>query len=269
MKPMKQATLKHRLILCLLLIAILWIFLIVRIFTDALNFAFNLAALIFLSACDAAITVYLVKDSGKYRKLNELLERDCNPEAFVAEIRAAMDREAERKRPGDRQKLSIYLAGGLYAWGRFQEALDALITAEPSTRGAYGKADTVRWHHYLLLVCLKLGKPDTAAKAAADLKQALGSMGNGSKARLLRRKYDEDLCLLEMAEGNFEGAEDVFREAFLRAQSNYERVSAAYNRASVYEHLGRDAQAREFYAFVAKNGNGLFITKKAAERLGL
>ncbi len=264
---MKQATLKNRLILCLVIIAILLAFYIVKAFTEGLMSNYFTIALLSIGA--AIIIAYLKSGTDKYRKLKELLYRDCSPEVFVKEARTMLREESEKKRPKNMFMLNLYIAEGLYAAGKFQESSDTLVASVPSMQKACAKMEAVRWNHLFFLNCMELGKPDTARKALFGMKQALGELKPGKAAVLYERVYNEDARALAISEGDYEGAEQAFREMHLNALSNYEMVYAAFMRAKIYKHLGKDKQAEEFFGYVVQNGNTLYIADKAAEYLGM
>lgn len=264
---MKQATLKRRLIISLIIFAILLVFYIVKAATAPSGLASNFFAIALLCVGVAVISAFLTNGRDKYRKLYERLERDCDPEAFMMEAGTLLKQEADRKHSRGRFTFILYIAEGMYAAGKYQEAVDTLISAEPSTQEKDGKANAARWYHLLCLACLELGKLDTAKKALAGMKQALGALKPGKAASLYERRYNEDTHILGLAEGNAEGAEQTFREMFLTAQSNYERVFAAFMRGKVCRQLGRDDEAAEYFGYVVHSGGKLYITKQAVEYL--
>lgn len=265
---MNQATLKRRLIICLIIILILLVFYIVKAATSPSGLASNYFAIALLGVGAAVILAFFNNGSDKYRKLYELLERDCNPEAFMMEAGNVLKQETGRRNPRGRFRLILYIAESMYAAGKYQEAVDTLISAEPSTQQASASADVVRWYHLLFLACLELGKLDSATKSLAGMKAALDALRAGNAASIYARRYNEDTHILAMAEGKPQGAEDVFREMFLTARTNYERVFAAFMRGKVCRQLGKDSEAAEYFGYVIQNGGKLYIAKLAAEYMG-
>lgn len=259
---MKEITLKHRLIIGLLFITLIWIYYIVMIFTEGAKE--KLFILVILSVTTAVIVLWLVRENSKNRKLMELLEQDCSPEAFVMETRTMLAKEKKKKNSRKKEGLLICIGVGLNAMGRYEEAL-CEMNSDHMPQKRCTKRNLAEYYHCLFLNYVELGRLDMAEDALADMKEATKTTGD----RRLKNKYKQDVHLLNIARGNYENAKGIFLEEYSKARTKYERVCAAYILGVICSKIGSDEDAKEAFEYVVENGNKLHIVKLATEQLGL
>lgn len=214
------------------------------------------------------LIIMMIRAGNPYIKLAALLNSNCSPEAFIIETQTMLSMEKVKKRPLDILKLTVYLSRGHYAAGRYEDALDELMKAAGRFPAHASRSMIAQFFHNLFLIYVELDKLDMARGALGRMVAAAHKL-KGKTGRLFKQRFIEGIYLIRVATGVFENAEDVFKNSFKSAQTNYERVLAAFTLGKVYGHLKKDAEEKDAYVYVVEHGEKLHIAKLAAEHLGL
>lgn len=228
----------------------------------------NIILIVLSSAGIILLIDTLIRSGDPYPKLAAILNSNCSPEAFIIETQAMLNKDTTKKRPLDILRLTIYLSKGHYAAGRFQEALDELMKAAGRFPVHASRMMIAQFFHNLFLIYVELDRLDMARGALGRMVAAAHKL-KGKTGRLFKQRFIEGIYLIRVATGVYENAENVFMNSFKNAQTNYERVTAAFSLGRVYEHLNKDAEAKDAFEHVVEHGQQLYIAKLAAERLGL
>lgn len=109
-----------------------------------------------------------------------------------------------------------------------------------------------------------------AERTLNDAKHFIDSKGinRNFKAKVLNC-YNNRAAELNMANGHFEGVEQLLNQSFYNSEIMLEKVNSKYLLADFYFKQGRIEEAKSALQFAADNGNTLFIAKKAREQLRL
>jgi tetratricopeptide (TPR) repeat protein len=201
-------------------------------------------------------------------KVHALLFEQCDPEAYLEATSQLLAKAEKRAQTLNIQAQRINMNAGLQAAGRYQEALAVLPDASQFKDHRIGRLMRVVYHHNNVEVLIALGQLGQADMALAWLNDALGKLKGSAKQtaryQLIARM---DAAQLRMTQGNFDGAEAVFREAIDKAENNYARVSSVLELGRVYAHFGRADEARQAFEYVLSHGNKLHAVAQAREAL--
>jgi tetratricopeptide (TPR) repeat protein len=200
-------------------------------------------------------------------KLADLLNRQCDPDAFLDKTRRMLDSAAKWSRPAAVLPLRLNLAAGLAAAGRFHESLAAMPDPSLFKNDSAGRSLWFAYHHNHFADFLALGLLDHARLALLWLDGAMRLVRPGKQLDRMNDLYRQDYYLFEMENGRFHGAQAVFQDAFDRAQHNYERVVAMMNLGRIHAHSGRTDEARAAFQYVIGHGNKLYEVTEAREKL--
>jgi len=202
------------------------------------------------------------------RKITPLLFEQCDPDQFLNSVYAETPPVTPGKSPNYLWVMLTY--EGLYAAGRYKEALAELYkrTQFKSTRS--GVAQQAAWYINFAEVSIALGRTDDARGALDDCRFILENRELAWKAQqVLSKTYQHWTCMLNIALGITDSAEAVLTERFEQAKNEYERVSTKYHFALLYRLTGEEEKAREALQYVAEHGNRLHYAALAREQLGL
>jgi tetratricopeptide (TPR) repeat protein len=226
----------------------------------------HLMGLIVLSVIIAFILLLVFKHNNKYEMVLALLYHFCMPERFITKIQNILTEEERKKRPKDKYRLLLYLAKGYYAAGKFQEAMDTINGIELFYH--YKNAGYIAgYFHNKFLISLELERQDIAWGSLVKMREAIINIKKRKFQDQYTRLYTEDIHILNVEKGNYEGAEEMFISMFKRGQTNYECSFASFLLGVVYAHLGNEDDAKFYYKYVVEYGNKLYIADKAAELL--
>ena len=79
--------------------------------------------------------------------------------------------------------------------------------------------------------------------------------------------YTEKLFLLNMAKGDYGGAEQIFTVQYYREDTMYAKVKAVFTLGRIYLHEGRTKDAESAFQYVIEHGNKLSLVQEAKQRL--
>lgn len=220
-----------------------------------------------ISAVIIVLLLPMFTKENKYDKLLLLLYHDCYPSDYIREARYLLNLEQTKERSRDENMLEVLLSTGLYAAGKFQEAkeiLDSIKIVYHYKNAAF----LANYFHRRFLISLEIERYDTSWGYLGKMRKALEDIKNHKSQQMFTRMYNEDMHILNMTQGDYEGAETVFKDMFNRGRTNYERSFASFLLGGLYKRLGREAEAKDAYKYVLMCGNKLYIADKAAEILG-
>jgi hypothetical protein len=203
----------------------------------------------------------------RLRKTLALLNEQCDPDAYLLKTRKLLDRAIRWGTTDDVLLWRLNVAAGLIAAGRYHEALYTLPDHRLFRDNRRGKLQQAICHHNGFAVFLGLGMTDAARQALTMMHGAAGGLKPGKAQARLSHLYRLYYARYTMAQGDFDGAEAVFREAIDKAESNYARVSTTLELGRVYAHFGRTDEARQAFEYVISHGNKLYAVAQAREEL--
>ena len=203
----------------------------------------------------------------KFEKLSKL-HFDCDIENF----RAAFEKIAQRRLGATKKRAvhinlsAAYLQSGDNAAA--SQLLHGPIFKRASKTRRMSAPQEFVYHNNLFALYHNTGDLDAAA-------QALGQMENVLQNRRMlgavRKLYQEMLApqrqMLNMAGGNYDGAEEIFMETFYKSEHRLHKVVAKLALGEIYLHLGKLAQAEQAFEYVVEHGGTSIYRAKATEQL--
>lgn len=251
---------RKRNIISLVVITSFFAALVIRIISK--NAQLDLILLIFVLVSNILASTILDIDMSRTMGI---LYKQCDPERFVD---AMLKNYPEKNRDDDAIGTIYSIARGLIAAGRFEEALAELDYIKSFPEGSFSVSEKRFYYEYLISIYIEQQDIPQAEGALEALKE-LASSDDASifMKGTLKKHYAACALLLNMAKGNFEGAEEFFTRKFRKARNNYNRVCAQYRLGEIYSHSGDTTKAKEAFEYVAEYGNKLYIAAKAREAL--
>lgn len=109
------------------------------------------------------------------------------------------------------------------------------------------------------------------ASAENVLNNMRASLDNPKLEKTVRNAYfttyTEKLFLLNMAKGDYGGAEQIFAIQYYRADTMYAKVKAVFTLGRIYLHEGRMKDAESAFQYVIEHGNKLSLVQEAKQCL--
>jgi len=131
-----------------------------------------------------------------------------------------------------------------------------------------GIGSVVCYYNNYVLYYLSVGDIANAEACLERMKEAYDSP---TVNHLNKATYDEAYItkriFINMAKGDFDGAEMHFKLSLETAKQTIAKVAATYFLGEVYTHYGRLDEAREAFAYCAEHGGDTIYAKKAKEKL--
>lgn len=193
-----------------------------------------------------------------YQRLN-LLEGDCNPEAFLAVV------EKQMLNAGKNNKMKAYQminkAAALITMGEFAMAKQVLLEVDKSFLSM--KNATLIIYHINLALCLyELGELEAAQTI---YETELRSYTPNRKAMTVTVEIfmAERLFFL----GRYDESKELFWKVLEKKLTKRRHLSILYRLAQIDEVLGDRKTAKDKYHEVADNGNKLWIAIQAKKNL--
>ena len=217
---------------------------------------------IFFSAAVFGIVAYI-----KNNKVNRLLH-DCDVVNFLA----INERFSKIKRPGKAVKamVQLNLSTAYLNIGNDAAAVQVLYGVDLGRfpKGATGASFELVYHSNYFIYFLNAGDLTKAAYAIEQMQSIL----QNRKLPGAFKKFAPDLCrhqqhLLNMANGNYEGAELAFSLVYEKSEHKINRVAAKYALGKVYLHQGRIADAERAFEYAVEHGGSSVHRARAVEQL--
>ena len=201
----------------------------------------------------------------KMKKIINIMRDDCNPEKYLQICNELLSHCKDKK---SRTLLMLNLSTGYLKAGdrdRAQMTLDRIDENGKGRRGA-----TYLASYYNNLVSYFFLEKETG-NVIASMEKLKIALNNKKLSRVYKNKflcsYNEKESLLNMTNGIYDGAEQLFNDVLIRENHMLGKVYAKYILGIIYLHDNRLCEAREAFEFVVKNGGTLFYVKMAQEHL--
>jgi len=201
------------------------------------------------------------------RKLKKVqtLQDDCDMEHYIAIVQTFSKKNVDRTM---QTFVGLTLSGAYLGIGDNAAAVAALSKIYYFPKNRAGATYEVAYHNSFFVYYLRIGDLPAAAQSLLYMDRALQNpkLRPADRDRW-RNIYTEKQCLLHMAKEDYDGCEQVFEQAFQRAESAFVRVSAKYTLGKLYLHEGRTREAEEAFTYTATHGGTSVFQKWAAEQL--
>ncbi|MFA9398619.1 MAG: tol-pal system YbgF family protein [Clostridiaceae bacterium] len=197
---------------------------------------------------------YLIISIFRGKKRINLLEENCDPEAFLEAT------EKQRKITGKNPKMNSYFdidkSAGLILLGQFQEAKEVLLSIDQNLLS--NKNGTLLIYTINLIACLhELGEIEESEKIYENQIPLLSPI---NKRLVLSMNFliADRLFFL----GRLDESKENFNELLKQKVSKRIYLSVLYRLAQIEEKTGNTEDARSKYKEVADKGNNLWIAKQ-------
>ena len=237
---------------------------------------FGIAPLGFTWAIVSFVILYVLSSvvAGRYerkllRRIDALLVDECDPYSCIAEYEKILPRSTSNMRT----YVLLELCGGYLSAGNAETAKKHLetVTSFPKNKARNASYRFVH-HSNMLSFHILTGDLDSAADHLEQMKEILDDGGNGLGEMTrgqLNSHYNSQLYILNVANGVFEGAEEVFLKNLNEGTSRLSTVASRCRLGKVYLHYNRLDEAREAFEYVIENGNKTHHVTEAKELLEL
>lgn len=196
---------------------------------------------------------------GTYRDRVELLQTECDPDAFLEKTKALQKEGSLGKKMTDYLKIDEAVAH--MTAGRFEEAKAILTEVDPSTLPERYHVSLIHQMN-LMYVLYELGEVEEAERVYTEILPLL-SVQDPQVILTKEILLAERAYFLE----DYETAEQSIEELLKRELKNRTKLSLVYRLAQMAEAKGEEAIARGYYEEVAEKGNQLYIAKQARIKL--
>lgn len=196
---------------------------------------------------------------GTYKDRVELLQTECDPDAFLDKTLALQKEGSLGKKMTDYLKIDEAVAH--MTAGRFEEAKSILTAIDPATLPERYHVSLIHQMN-LMYVLYELGDIESAEKVYTEILPMLSVQD----AQVILTK---EILLAERAYflEDYEGAKVAIEGLLKRELKNRTKLSLIYRLAQMAEAEGDEALAKSYYEQVAAKGNQLYIAKQARLKL--
>lgn len=201
-----------------------------------------------------------------FRRLLKVLTHQCDPEAYT-KLHRSIAAKLNVKKTLFQNQLRVYISTGLMASGKYNDAFNVLLTMAPFKDSKKGLLTEAAYHNNIALLYLHQKDNNSASLHLTALKQLMNSTNLLKKNPAISLTIAMEEKMIAMAKGNYDGAENIFRNVFDSAPTPYMRVTAMFSLGEVYAHFGQMDDAKAAFEYVAANGNKLYAASKAREYL--
>lgn len=205
------------------------------------------------------IVGYLVAAVYRQKKRLDLLDAECDPNAFIVATEKQM--RITGKNPKIYALLQINLAAGLIVEGEFEEAKEELLSVNPDQLSE--KNGTKLAYVLNLISCYYEMAELDKAEQLFETQMPLLSAVNRRMRVAVKAQLAERLFFLE----RYEESQSAFQALLQEKISKRVRVSILYRLAQMDERMGDWDSAEKNYRLVVKQGNKLWIAGQAECRL--
>ena len=200
------------------------------------------------------------------QNMNATLNDECNTKDFIAFYEKALEKEnINYLRSYILLNLSAgYLSSGDFAAGK--QILD-MVSRIPDTKD--GASHTVCFFNNLAVYYIRTNELDYAENTLKNLNEALKNPKLDTKYYVrYERLYSFGNVVINVARGNYNGAEDYLNMLFDKDKTLLMKVSAKYYLGDLYVRLGDPEKAASAFEYVLQNGNDTYYAQRASEYLG-
>lgn len=155
--------------------------------------------------------------------------------------------------------LEFNIATAFLDLGRYSDALCCLlgINIADLGKGALGLQNQTVYFNNLAFAYIELGDFEKAEQALANMRTNIENpkvSSNAAQKSLNFDYYNTKKMIIQIKNGNFEGAEQFFLSMLNKASTNIEQVYDSYQLAYVYMNTNRPEQAERYIDFVLNYG---------------
>ena len=229
----------------------------------------NLAwALVIFSAWYFVASIITVRyERVLLRKIDDLLVSECDPYSCIEEHKKIL--------PKSTRDMKIYvlveLCGAYLAAGDTDSAWEYLdeVTSFPQQKSRGASYKFVHYSHMVNYSILTENQ-EAAEYWLKKMREILDDDNNGMGAEtkgIWEKHYTSQMYTLNVANGEFEGAEEVFLADFNTAYTQLSKVAAKCKLGKVYLHFNRPDEAKAALEYVIANGNKTRHVDDAQEML--
>ena len=202
----------------------------------------------------------------EYNKISLTLTNECDPYKYIKAISPLV---IKAKNKDLKTFLMLRLAARYGDCGAFEQSKELLDSIQLSKKAASSirVSNHIMYYNSLITYYLKENNID---KALDYLRLFEDMLQNKKLLRatktIMEKAYNNKVFQLNMASGNYEGAEDFYM-SFFDSGNLYNKVGDKYSLSLIYEHYGRNEEAVQALSYVVENGNKLYIVQQARQKL--
>jgi len=201
----------------------------------------------------------------KMRKIINIMMDDCNLEEYIRICDDLLFDQTNKKLV---TLLMLNLSTGYLNAGNRERAKKTLNSIVGFGNGIAGAIYLAIYYNNLVAYYFMIKDIENVVDSMEEFRIALD---NKKLSRVYKNKllysYSDSKVLLNMANNIYDGAEQVFNDALLRAKHMLSKVSAKYTLGIIYLHYNRLSEATEAFEFAIKNGGTSCYVSKAKEHL--
>lgn len=229
-----------------------------------LSYGFGLALAAFALSFWIALALRRALFNFQMRKIDAILEVNCDPELFAEVYRILITRWIFRK---SQASMTLSIVNGLYLSGRFAEANKILQPMSVKGQGLI----VVLYYHYLCALCSKAFDRWNEIESA---RTEVAVIAQNSKPESRTDKTAATILMiihsvLAEHEKDYAAAFEWQKRLDAVAETPLQKVASAYSMAKLYYLTGETAQAKRCCEFVIEHGNKLYHVAKAKTLLAL
>ena len=201
----------------------------------------------------------------KYKKIADILTEECDPTRFILIIEKIL-----KKRNLGKCKNGILINfSTAYLNLEHKDAVKQILdNIGYFANNRLGAINRVAYYNNLFCYYVSI-KDLTNAEVVLNYMQE--SLEDKKLSETDRRRfyilYTEKTFSFQIAKGNFDGAEQIFRIMFEREKSMFAKVTAKFILGQIYLHYGRTEEAKSAFEYVIQHGNKLYNVQKAKQYL--
>ena len=205
------------------------------------------------------------------RKNIALLNDECNPKDYIAFYRKALSKKALSKPRmfNLRNYILLNLSVGYLASGDFEyckQVLD-MVSRFPDTKN--GALYTACFFNNLASYYIRIKELEYAENTLKNMKEVMNSPNFDKKFyEIYDELYYTANIAIQVARGNYEGAEDHFNMCFDKETMLLRKVAVKCALGDLYVRLGEHEKAASAFEYVLQNGKETYYAQKASEYLG-
>jgi len=217
---------------------------------------------IVLSLVSAAIAG---RYAGKlHNEIVDILSQKCAPHGYIEKYEEILT----RKIGNIRTNVLLGVSTGYFASGEIQKAKHALDSIQNFSNNSAGIINQVTYYNNLCSYYLNTDDIANAEIMHSNMLEVLKS------EKFPKQQYDgsynfytEKQFLINIAKGDYAGAEEWFLIQFNREKSLFGKVVSQYRLGQIYLHGERYEEAEKAFNYVIDNGNTTYYVVKSREFL--
>lgn len=201
----------------------------------------------------------------KVNKIKNIMLDDCRCAEF---IRICNNLLFDQSKKSLKTFWLLNLSSGYLNMGNMKLTEKTLNSIETFANNRMGAMLLVAYYNNLVAYYIYMKDFENAIDSFEELKRALNNKKLTKKYRdYLTHMCNEKQSMIRIADNNYDGAEQLFIDAFEREKHMLVKVYAKYTLGVVYIHDNRISEAIEALEFAVKNGGDSCYTKEAKLRL--